>query len=238
MHAYRVLTDPAAEGADIGEVKPRRRALLWSAAAGLAAVALGLAGITAWLSLGRPDMDGGSPPAETAAAQEPSLAVLPFQAEDGDAAGRALGADLRQELLGALAAASDMAVRAVDAPAAAANGSAPDLRQLGETLGVRYVLDGGIDGSADRPQVDVRLFDMAGEREIWSRRYDLAETGRAGLGATISRDVAAALGLPPPATTVAPPERRAPTTEPDGSRWPPAQPPGDNPAPPVSEGGP
>jgi TolB-like protein/Flp pilus assembly protein TadD len=47
-----------------------------------------------------------------------------------------------------------------------------DLRQLGHELGVRYVLEGSIQGGADRMRFNAQLLDAESGAHIWAERFD------------------------------------------------------------------
>jgi TolB-like protein/Flp pilus assembly protein TadD len=51
-----------------------------------------------------------------------------------------------------------------------------DLRQLGRELGVRYVLEGSIQGSADRVRFNAQLLDAESGAHIWAERFDKPRT--------------------------------------------------------------
>jgi TolB-like protein/Flp pilus assembly protein TadD len=51
-----------------------------------------------------------------------------------------------------------------------------DLRQLGRELGVRYILEGSIQGGADRVRFSARLLDAATGAHIWAERFDKPRT--------------------------------------------------------------
>jgi TolB-like protein len=51
-------------------------------------------------------------------------------------------------------------------------GKAVDMRQLGRELGVRYVLEGSIQGGADRVRFNAQLLDAESGAHIWAERFD------------------------------------------------------------------
>lgn len=51
-------------------------------------------------------------------------------------------------------------------------GKAIDLRQLGRDLGVRYVLEGSIQGAADRVRFNAQLLDAESGAHLWAERFD------------------------------------------------------------------
>ncbi|MBV8410928.1 MAG: tetratricopeptide repeat protein [Alphaproteobacteria bacterium] len=51
-----------------------------------------------------------------------------------------------------------------------------DLRQLGRELGVRYVLEGSIQGGTDRVRINAQLLDAESGAHIWAERFDKPRT--------------------------------------------------------------
>jgi TolB-like protein/Flp pilus assembly protein TadD len=51
-----------------------------------------------------------------------------------------------------------------------------DVRQLGRELGVRYVLEGSIQGAADRVRFNAQLLDAESGAHIWAERFDKPRT--------------------------------------------------------------
>jgi TolB-like protein/predicted Zn-dependent protease len=51
-------------------------------------------------------------------------------------------------------------------------GKGIDLRQLGRELGVRYVLEGSIQGAADRVRFNAQLLDTESGAHLWAERFD------------------------------------------------------------------
>jgi adenylate cyclase len=51
-------------------------------------------------------------------------------------------------------------------------GKPVDVRQVGRQLGVRYVVEGAVQKSADRIRVNVQLVEAATGRHVWAERYD------------------------------------------------------------------
>ena len=51
-------------------------------------------------------------------------------------------------------------------------GKAVDARQVGQELGVRYVLAGSLQRQADRARVSAQLVDVATGVRVWSERWE------------------------------------------------------------------
>jgi adenylate cyclase len=51
-------------------------------------------------------------------------------------------------------------------------GKSVDLRRLGEEMGVRYVLEGGVRKSGNQVRVTARLVEAVSGRQLWAKKYD------------------------------------------------------------------
>src|SRR4030088_3846236 len=51
-------------------------------------------------------------------------------------------------------------------------GSAPDVRQIGRELNVRYVLEGSVQRGGNRLRVNVQLIDAETGNHLWAERFD------------------------------------------------------------------
>ncbi len=109
--------------------------------------------------------------ADQAGSGPATLAVLPFvnlsQAADGDV----LADGLAEELLGTLALNPELRVTARPS-AFQFRGPDRDLREVGQRLGVRYVLDGNVRNLGARVRIHTRLVDARTGRQLWSDEYD------------------------------------------------------------------
>ncbi len=154
---------------------PRALALL-----GLAALVAGLA----LLAL-RPDAPGGDrsapaptaiapsemAPAEMVAPVPATIAVLPFNNLSGLAESGTLADGLAEEVLGALARNPGLRVIARSS-AFQFRGEQGDLRDVGQQLGARYVVDGSLRDQGEQVQIRTRLTDVRTGRQLWSDEYD------------------------------------------------------------------
>ena len=119
-----------------------------------------------------------------------SVAVLPFETAGAGDRDDVFAAGLSMELRDALA-----GVPGLQVAAASPGQHAPvaDLRTLGRSLGVAWVLDGSVRRDADRVRIHVRLVDPATGTIAWTRRYERPLTALFDLQAEIARDVAGRL---------------------------------------------
>jgi TolB-like protein/Tfp pilus assembly protein PilF len=134
----------------------RRRAMLASAACGLAIIALGT-----WLfQRARPF-----------APIERSIAVLPFENLSSDKENAYLAEGLQDEILTRLSKIADLKV--ISRTSTQRYKSAPeDLPEIAKQLGVAHILEGSVQKSADAVRVNVQLIKAATDSHLWSDTFD------------------------------------------------------------------
>jgi DNA-binding winged helix-turn-helix (wHTH) protein/TolB-like protein len=154
------------------------RALL--AAAGVLAIA-GL--VLLFLSRAR-DPRGALPANST-------LAVIPFDVVDVDGKPEYLGLSLADAVIARLATGGAIRVRPVAATRPYHQGS-PDVRAVGRTLQVDYVLVGILRRTGGRNRARLQLLHAATARPVWSGTVDVAASDLIGLEAAISERIASA----------------------------------------------
>jgi TolB-like protein/class 3 adenylate cyclase len=96
-----------------------------------------------------------------------SIAVLPFLAPDGSEDQRVLAEGLTEELIVELGRFRRLNVSSRSASFALA-GTQMDIGKIGETLGVRYLLEGQVRQIADRIRVSMTLSDTDSGSVVWS----------------------------------------------------------------------
>lgn len=113
-------------------------------------------------------------PLAAAAADEPpipSLAVLPFH-NLGDDPGQDYFADgVVEDIITALSRFRTFAVVARNS-SFVYKGRVADVRQVGEELGVRYVLEGSVRRAGDRLRIGAQLVDAASGSNLWAHTFD------------------------------------------------------------------
>lgn len=112
-----------------------------------------------------------SPKSSLAAPDKVSIAVLPFSSLSGDAGQEYLADGIADELITALSQVSSMLVIARNS-SFKFKGKNTDAREVGQQLGVRYLLEGSVQKSGDRLRVLAQLVDAADGSHIWAERYD------------------------------------------------------------------
>ncbi len=134
---------------------------LWSVLAGIAILLAAFGGGARWLL-----QPGGVPGAD-----RPSVAVLPLVNLSGDPGQEYFSDGISEDLTVGLAKFSTLSVIARSS-AFQYKGVAVDARQIGQMLGVRYLLQGSVRRDPERLRISVQLVDAATGRQLWAERYD------------------------------------------------------------------
>jgi len=103
--------------------------------------------------------------------EKPSIAVLPFQNMSGDPDQEYFADGMSEDILTALSRVPELVVIARNSTFAY-KGRAVDVRQVGQELGVRHVLEGSIRKSGNRMRITAQLVDAMSGDHIWAERYD------------------------------------------------------------------
>jgi TolB-like protein len=136
---------------------------------------------------------GAPPPAvwrETA--RLPALAVLPFVNMSGDRAQDYFADGMAEEIITALSRIGGLFVIARNS-SFTYRGRAVDVRQIGQELGVGYVLEGSVRRGADRLRITGQLVDAASGGHLWSERFDGGIDEVFDLQERVAQSVAAAI---------------------------------------------
>lgn len=129
-----------------------------------------------------------SPPLN--APSEKSIAVLPFVNMSAGNSSADFSDGITEEILNALAQIPDLKV-AARTSAFQFKGQNIDLRRVGETLSVAYVLEGSVQRSADDVRITAQLIDARSGYHLWSEKYDRKLTSIFAIEDEISKAIAA-----------------------------------------------
>jgi adenylate cyclase len=174
VRIYRVLMQPGITKAGKGlrgKVKGKRALVL-----GILAAFVGVAAVVAlWQFYLRPS----APRVEVASKEKmafplpdnPSIAVLPFVNMSEDPKQEFLCDGITDEIITALAKVPRMVVIARNSTFTY-KGKPVKVKQVSEELGVRYVLEGGLQRSGDRIRITVQLIDALTGEHLWAERYE------------------------------------------------------------------
>jgi TolB-like protein len=105
------------------------------------------------------------------AANEKSIAVLPFVNMSGEAANEYFSDGITEEILNAAAQLPGLRV-AARTSAFQFKGQNIDLRKVGETLSVAYVLEGSLQRAGDQVRITAQLIDAHSGYHRWSGKFD------------------------------------------------------------------
>jgi len=101
----------------------------------------------------------------------PSIAVLPFVDMSPDGDQEYFSDGMTEEILNVLAKISELRVTARTS-AFAFKGQNPDLRAVGDSLGVEYVVEGSVRKAGDQLRITAQLIDAEDGSHLWSESYN------------------------------------------------------------------
>ena len=179
----------------------------------VAAVALVIAALIVWRAtpVGSNVVDTPAPSVAEAdveavpiADPRPSVAVLPFQNRSDSATDRYFADGMHDDILTQLAKIAALKVIARTSVEQFRD-TRMTTRQIGTELGVRTVLEGGVQRVGDRVRINVQLIDARDDAHLWAETYDrvLTAANVFAIQSEVAAAVAAAL-----ATTLTPAEQR------------------------------
>ena len=126
------------------------------------------------LSLRPPTTTASIPPAQKPALplpNMPSIAVLPFTNMSGDVQQEYFSDGITDDLITSLSRLPGLLVIARNSTFTY-KGKAVKEHQVGEELGVKYVLEGGVRKAGDEIRITAQLVDATTGTDLWSERYD------------------------------------------------------------------
>jgi len=175
------------DAADAGAVRlPRaRRAVAPVAVAGVSLIAA-VTGFAWWRSIEQPA------PAPAVDVSASSIAVLPLVDMSPAGGDTYLGDGLSEELSMRLAQVPGLRV-AARTSAFEFKGRNVDVRKIGESLGVRHVLEGSVRRDGDSLRVIVQLIDARNGYHVWSGSYDREWRDVLAIQDEVARSITAAL---------------------------------------------
>jgi non-specific serine/threonine protein kinase len=111
------------------------------------------------------------PPATADVSAVPSVAVLPFHNLSAEQENDYFSAGMTEEIISKLSRIDGLEV-ASRSSVATFTDRARDVQQIGEDLGVRYLLDGSVRRAGDQVRVSAQLVDGETGRNLWSEDFD------------------------------------------------------------------
>jgi TolB-like protein/Flp pilus assembly protein TadD len=132
------------------------------------------------------EADGDPPP--QLIADRPSIAVLPFENMSDDRSLELIVNGLAEDIIALLARVPGFFVIARTSSFLYAK-NAPEVRQIGTELGVRYVVTGSARSSEARVRITVQLVEAESGNQLWAGRYDVDRDNTLDLQDEIARQI-------------------------------------------------
>jgi TolB-like protein/Tfp pilus assembly protein PilF len=108
----------------------------------------------------------------TADASAKSIAVLPFENLSDDKQNAYFADGVQDQILTNLAKVSELRVISHTSVRQYKSGVPRDLREIGQQLGVTYILEGSVQRAGDRLRVAAQLIDARTDSQLWAETYD------------------------------------------------------------------
>ncbi|MEE8187633.1 MAG: adenylate/guanylate cyclase domain-containing protein [Kiloniellales bacterium] len=195
VQVYRVLTGPEAAGKVMGETTRATQSWRRVALAAAAAVLIGVAGAVTWLRPWEPTIEPA--PVERMVSplpDRPSIAVLPFVNLSDDPAQEYFADGMTEDLITDLSKISDLTVISRTSTSGY-KGREIDIREVGEALNVRYVIEGSVRKVGEQVRINAQLIDATTGGHLWAERYDGSLNDIFGLQDRVLEKIVASLAL-------------------------------------------
>jgi TolB-like protein/predicted Zn-dependent protease len=145
------------------------------------------------------DLEDAKAPAPVALAKSPvlpppekSIAVLPFENLSDDQQNAYFADGIQDDILSSLAKVADLKVISRTSVRQYRSGTR-NLREIGEALGVAYVMEGTVRREANRVRINAQLIDARTDLHVWNDTYDREITDLFALQTELARRIAFAL---------------------------------------------
>ena len=187
VKAYRVLMAPEFEGKRIGFEKKTSKNKWMQVAAAVVIIVVGL--IIYQIYQSKHVL-----PVKEARAEGPSIAVLPFDNMSDDPAQGYFGDGISEDLITDLSKIPDLLVIS-RLSSFTYKGKSVKVQQIGEELGVRYVLEGSVRKANGTVRINAQLINAATGHHLWAERYDGDTSDIFDLQDQITQKIAASLAV-------------------------------------------
>ncbi len=174
--AYRVLMDSAGVPGALSKSIPiaHRRPNLAKIAMTTGIIAVLILGAYLWIEMHARSLSDGPPAGRSpnqSVSRRASIAVLPFSNLNSDREQDYFIDGITNDLITALSKFRELLVIS-SSTVFTYKGKAVNIRDLGQALGVRYIIEGSIQKVSDKVRVNAQLIDAATGYHIWSERYN------------------------------------------------------------------
>jgi len=187
VKAYHVLMGPEFEGQRIGFEK-KSPITRWMG------VAVAVAIIVIALLIYQVYQNKQILPVKEARAEEPSIAVLPFDNMSDDPEQGYFGDGISEDLITDLSKIPDLLVIS-RLSSFTYKGKSVKIQQIAEELGVRYVLEGSVRKANGTVRINAQLIDGTTGHHLWAERYDGDTSDIFDLQDKITQKIAASLAI-------------------------------------------
>jgi TolB-like protein len=111
-------------------------------------------------------------PSSAAAVPDKSLAVLPFENLSKNEENAFFADGVQDEILSHLAKVADLKVISRTSVMQYKTGTARNLREIGQQLGVAHLVEGSVQRAANKVRVIAQLIDARSDAHLWAQTYD------------------------------------------------------------------
>jgi TolB-like protein len=123
---------------------------------------------------------------------EKSIAVLPFENFSDDMQNAYFADGIQDDILSSLAKVADLKVTSRTSVRQYKTGTR-NLREIGEALGVAYILEGSVRRESNRVRINAQLIDARTDQHVWNDTYDREITDLFELQSELARRISFAL---------------------------------------------
>jgi adenylate cyclase len=187
VRAYKVLMEERDAGKLIGVEKKAPKGRWLEVAAVIFFVSIGLIIYKFYVSKQ-------VPPFKEALGEKASIAVLPFDNMSTDPDQEYFGDGISEDLITDLSKIPDLLVIS-RLSSFTYKGKSVKVQQIGEELGVRYLLEGSVRKANGDVRINAQLIDAATGQHLWAERYDGNTSDIFALQDKITRKIAASLAV-------------------------------------------
>jgi adenylate cyclase len=175
VRVYKVRMEPGVAAEERSEKRAGLRRWQWMALGIAAGLVVGIGALSIWYFYLRPSPQPAGVISERAPVLElpdkPSIAVLPFVNIGGEPEQEYFSDGITEEIITTLSKVPQLFVIARNSTFAY-KGKSVKVQQVGQDLGVRYILEGSVRKAGDRVRITAQLVDATTGGHLWSERYD------------------------------------------------------------------
>jgi adenylate cyclase len=192
VHAVRLQPDAAVPSPEPRKTPNRQRSRIVAATVAAAVV---VATVVVWLQAWQRETEPASVDRLTQSLPDkPSIAVLPFDNLSNDPEQDYFVDGIAEDLITDLSKVSGLLVVARNS-SFNYRGQSPDIREVGQALNVRYVLEGSVRKAGGNLRINAQLIDADSGHHLWAERYDREVEGVFSVQDDVTRKIVAALSV-------------------------------------------